>query len=285
MHPYLESVSLALGDLVLGDAAVEHVPSELVGVLPIVDQTNSTRTIYNRTIAQVKMSEAMKPRSSLDDLHGHLDVAPLGEFLHSVELGHERVPEPRHTQQSTATQTLRVTAPTHRSARQRKPNRVTSRNSQALEEGELGGRVEGGDGEVELVEQAQRLLDRARHLRQVLLRRVLRALPSGPRCLDAVPCRSGGGGGRRSGRVRGGVLHGAAGGQKRGREDEGVGRRGSEPPDPAHRRRFWASGQTERLINHDDDVAHGPTCPMFSRLLFFRFEPTSLGQLRYSARC
>jgi hypothetical protein len=24
---------------------------------------------------------------------------------------------------------------------------------------------------------------------------------------------------------------------------------------------------------------------MFSRLLFFRFEPTSLGQLRYSARC
>jgi hypothetical protein len=24
---------------------------------------------------------------------------------------------------------------------------------------------------------------------------------------------------------------------------------------------------------------------MFSRLLFFRFEPTSLGQLPYSARC
>ena len=42
MHPYLESVSLALGDLVFGDAAVEHIPSKLVGVLPIVDQTNNT---------------------------------------------------------------------------------------------------------------------------------------------------------------------------------------------------------------------------------------------------
>jgi len=221
MYPYLESVSLALRDLVLGDAAVEHVPSELVGVLPIVDQTNSTRTIYNRTIAQVKMSEAMKPRISLDDLHGHLDVAPLGKFLHRVELGHERIPEPRRTQQSTATQTLRVTAPTHRSARQsRSPqdraelNRVISGNTQALEEGELGGRVEGGDCEVELVEQAQRLLDRARHLRQVLLRRVLRALPSGPRCLEAVPCCSNGGN-YRGGRVRGDVLHGAAAAQKR----------------------------------------------------------------------
>lgn len=118
MHPYLESVSLALGDLVLGDAAVENVPSELVGILPIVDQTNSTRNTYNHTIEQVKMSEAMKPRSSLDNLHGHLDVAPLGEFLHRVELGHERVPEPRRTQQSTATQTLRMTAPTQRSTRQ-----------------------------------------------------------------------------------------------------------------------------------------------------------------------
>lgn len=67
------------------------------------------------------------------------------------------------------------------------------------------------------MEQAQRLLDRARHLRQVLLRRVLRPLPSGPRCLDAVPCRSGG----RSGRVRGGVLHGASGGQKRRKESVG----------------------------------------------------------------
>jgi hypothetical protein len=92
---------------------------------------------------------------------------------------------------------------------------MISRNSQALEEGELGGRVEGGDGEVELVEQAQRLLDRARHLRQVLLRRVLRPLPSSPRCLDAVPCRSGGG---RSERVRDGVLHGAAGFRREGNE-------------------------------------------------------------------
>jgi hypothetical protein len=92
---------------------------------------------------------------------------------------------------------------------------MISRNSQALEEGELGGRVEGGDGEVELVEQAQRLLDGARHLRQVLLRRVLRPLPSSPRCLDAaVPCRSGGG---RSGRVRDGVLHGDAGFRREGK--------------------------------------------------------------------
>ena len=91
---------------------------------------------------------------------------------------------------------------------------MTSGDSQALEEGELGGRVEGGDGEVELVEQAQRLLDRARHLRQVLLRCVLRALPSGPRCLEAVPCCSDGGS-YRGGRVRGDVLHGAAAGQKR----------------------------------------------------------------------
>jgi hypothetical protein len=36
----------------------------------------------------------MKSRRSPDDLHGHLDVAPLGELLHRVELRHESVPNP-----------------------------------------------------------------------------------------------------------------------------------------------------------------------------------------------
>lgn len=40
---------------------------------------------------------------------------------------------------------------------------------QALEEGELGGHVEGGDSEVELMEEAERLLDRIKHLAKVLL--------------------------------------------------------------------------------------------------------------------
>jgi hypothetical protein len=52
MHPYLESVGLALGDLVLRDAAVEHVPCKLVGVLPVVDQTNRTQTIHNNRTSQ-----------------------------------------------------------------------------------------------------------------------------------------------------------------------------------------------------------------------------------------
>jgi hypothetical protein len=106
MHPYLESVSLALGDLVFGDAAVEHVPSELVGVLPIVDQTNNTRTTGQELKLGRMTNEAMKSRTSLDDLHRHLDVAPLGEFLHRVELRHKRIPKPRPRQQSIATQTL-----------------------------------------------------------------------------------------------------------------------------------------------------------------------------------
>jgi hypothetical protein len=119
---------------------------------------------------------------------------------------------------------------------------VISGNSQALEEGKLGGRVEGGDGEVELVEQAQRLLDRARHLRQVLLRRVLRALPSGPRCLDAIPC-----GGGRSGRIRGDVLHGAAGGQKRKmKERSRTERKRATPTGPGHCRRFSRGMKTNR---------------------------------------
>jgi hypothetical protein len=56
------------------------------------------------------------------------------------------------------------------------------------------------------VEQAQRPLDRARHLRQVLLRRILGPLPACPRYLDAIPCRSSDRG--RGGRVRGSVVHG-----------------------------------------------------------------------------
>ena len=148
----LESIGLALGDLVLGDAAVEHVPGELIGVLPVINQ--------------------------IDDLHGHLDVAPVGELLHRVELRHERV--------------------------------------QALEEGELGRGAEGGDVEVELVEQAQGLLDRARDLRQVLLRRVLGTVPTRSPLYAVTGSGSGrgrggdGGGGRR---VRGGAVHGEVGGE------------------------------------------------------------------------
>jgi hypothetical protein len=62
----------------------------------------------------------MKSRSSLDDLHGHLDVAALGELLHRVELRHERVPEARRTQRSTATQTLRTTSHTEARAKKRR---------------------------------------------------------------------------------------------------------------------------------------------------------------------
>lgn len=49
-HPYLESIGLALGYLVLGDAAVEHVPGELIGVLPVIDQTNNTSTNWKHTV-------------------------------------------------------------------------------------------------------------------------------------------------------------------------------------------------------------------------------------------
>jgi hypothetical protein len=50
--------------------------------------------------------------------------------------------------------------PTHRRHRTKRRQRgVFLRNSQALEQGEMGCGVEGGDGEVELVEQAQSLLD------------------------------------------------------------------------------------------------------------------------------
>lgn len=142
----LESVGLALGDLVLGDAAVEHVPGELIRVLPVVNQ--------------------------IDDLHGHLDVAPVGELLHRVELRHERV--------------------------------------QALEEGELGRGAEGGDVEVELVEQAQGLLDRARHLRQVLLRGVLGTVADSATLYAVTGCGGGGGGGG----VRGGAVHGESRGER-----------------------------------------------------------------------
>ena len=71
------------------------------------------------------MGEDKKSRSSLDDLHGHLDVAPLGELLHRVELRHERVPEARRTQRSTATQTPTTTS--HTEARAKKRQR-TKRN-------------------------------------------------------------------------------------------------------------------------------------------------------------
>jgi hypothetical protein len=50
--PYLESVSLALGDLVLGDAAVEHVPGELVWILPVIDQTKRAAISQNYTTVE-----------------------------------------------------------------------------------------------------------------------------------------------------------------------------------------------------------------------------------------
>jgi hypothetical protein len=52
MLPYLESIGLAFGDLVLGDAAVEHVACELVWILPVIDQTTRLKTGQNYTIQE-----------------------------------------------------------------------------------------------------------------------------------------------------------------------------------------------------------------------------------------
>ena len=155
MQPYLESVSLALGDLVLGDAAVEHIPCKLVGVLPVIDQTNRTQTSHNHSTSQNHSTTSQERNrvggrvklrnhwSSLDDLHGHLDVAPLGELLHRVELRHERVPAARRTQRSTATQTLTTTS--HAEARAKRRHR-TKRSRIEGELGELTGAGGGGAG-------------------------------------------------------------------------------------------------------------------------------------------
>jgi hypothetical protein len=114
MFPYLESISLALSDLVLGDAAVEHVPGELVWILPVIDQTTRAAISQNyTTVEQIwggRRVKEMKSRCSLDDLHGHLDVASLGELLHRIELCHESIPEPTPTH-ATSTQTLRIPPP------------------------------------------------------------------------------------------------------------------------------------------------------------------------------
>jgi hypothetical protein len=65
-HAYLESVGLALGDLVLGDAAVEHVPGELIGVLPVVNQTNKTGNNRKHTV-QARVNNSTEQLSKRRD--------------------------------------------------------------------------------------------------------------------------------------------------------------------------------------------------------------------------
>lgn len=69
---YLKSISLSFGYLVLGNTAIDHIPSELVRILPIVNQTAQKDIIFNKSI----------PNSQERDQETHLTTSIGTWMLH-----------------------------------------------------------------------------------------------------------------------------------------------------------------------------------------------------------
>ncbi|THU73834.1 hypothetical protein C4D60_Mb04t27020 [Musa balbisiana] len=138
-----------------------------------------------------------RSRDSLDDLHRHLDVALVRHLLHRVKLRHQGVPvgaspkEPPPPKRKKKKKTLGSEAPLQGGEGEREGGNKEEEGSQSLEKRELRGDAEGRDGEVELVEEAEGLVNGVDDLGQVLLRLLGRV--------------GGGADGRGGGRVGGGA--------------------------------------------------------------------------------
>lgn len=190
---YLKSISLSFGYLVLGNTAIDHIPSELVRILPIVNQTAQKDIIFNKSI----------PNSQERDQETHLTTSIGTWMLHLSAIFciasssatkaflWERAQKNHPRQKGKKKKTLGSEAPLQGGEGEREGGNKEEEGSQSLEKRELRGDAEGRDGEVELVEEAEGLVNGVDDLGQVLLRLLGRV--------------GGGADGRGGGRVGGGA--------------------------------------------------------------------------------